>query len=185
MISSCTRTIIVSSDTAPGTPHKAIVVRLATQSRKIDFLRSELSKSNISQSHSQRLQAQLDNAVNDDKAYLAYVKEAFDKHFSWSRVYYVPDSLFKSFRAGVKNVCLGQNNIPDPDLAPPDDYLLVTALDPREKLILTDRDGIRLSQPYPYRKNIIFPAFRRIINKRKFIESQVTYLNEKLFQANP
>ena len=180
LMAGCTRTVYVDKDTSQKLEHTPIVVRVATQGRKITFLKAELTKPGIKADYRRNLDSQLAKALDEDRRYLDLLRLAFDQHFDWSKVYYIPDSLFKNFTAGAKKVCLGSDNKVDQNISPPDDYLLVTAQDPREKLIITDRNGIRLPHPYPYKKFTWFPAFRRMANKEKYISSQVKYFNEKL-----
>lgn len=175
---SCTRIVLRSENTELAS--KPVVVRLATSGKKIRFLKEKIRTLENNSGQTQKYVKLLDRTIKEDKAYTELILTAFREDFTCCPVYFIPDSLWTDFKKGAQNVCLDREGKTDPGITAPADYLLISATGPREKLVMTDKDDQILPPPLPHRKNVFFPSFRRLANKRKYIASQVSYFNHKM-----
>ncbi len=179
----CYRTIIYSGDVGDGTSHfkKPIVVRVPTQGKKIKYLASRISQPGISPKMAGEYSQLLLKAKSEDAAHFNLIQQSFETYFKWSEVYFIPDSLYKDFLAGSKNVCLSSVGKLMENIAPPSDYLMISTPNNPDQLVLTDKETHRLPKPYPYKRNTFLPAFKKLFNKKNYLETQIKYFNEKLF----
>lgn len=185
ILSACTRTVYV---TQPLTEEKSdrsasivLVVRVPTQGNKIRYYKKLLTDKPTAKVDPVYIKSQLEKTIRQDSVYLDILKTGFKTHFFAAPVYYVPDTAYKAFLAGARNVFLGSTNMVETEIkmASPHFFVLMQNQN-ADQLILTDKDGYRLPEPLPYKKNTFLPAFKKLINKRAYIHNQIKWFNEKL-----
>lgn len=160
--------------------NEGIVVRVATQGRKVQFYRQRLSSPDISESLRQDYEKLLVKALEEDQEYLTILTEGFEKKYTFSHVCFIPDSLFKSFLEGKEGRCmqLRTGNIDAP--WPKDRRAMLAAKMDRDDLVLVTINGERLPDPLPYRKYTWFPVFRKVFQRKKYIQDQIEWFQSKL-----
>lgn len=184
-----TPTIINSSESsavqsAQSLQSAGLVVRVPTQQNKLKYLTSQLNTKSLSTISRQNIENLLNETLRENEEHLSDLVAGFSDYWDVSKVYFVPDSLFKSFVAGSRNVFLNveNNGRSITDIAIPNGYFLMLHETDKTKLILVNGKGERLDAPFPYKKNVFFPAFKKIMNKKKYVHDQIKWLNNKIEQ---
>jgi hypothetical protein len=158
-----------------------LIVRIPVFGPKIKYLKSVLSNPETSQSSRSTAQKLLHTTIDENKKYFDLVRKGFDKEFSAKEVYFLPDSLFKSYMAGEKTGFLNKNGELDTSLDCYSDntFFIITGKD-IDQLSFVDRDLNPAGFPFPFRKNMFLGAFKKLLDKEKYMHKQISYFNEKL-----
>jgi len=165
---------ILSSETA-------LLVRVPVFGKKINYLTQALDKPNLNPKARASFEKQLKITITENKAYFDIITEGFKTNYTSSEVYFVPDSLFKEFNAGRRDVFLNENNEIDPSIkGPKAEYLLMIQGNSVEQLLLVDKNGNQLEKPFPYKKNTFLPAFKKLFDKENYMSKQIAWFNKKL-----
>jgi len=163
------------------TSETSLLVRIPVFGKKINFLTQSLAKSNLNPKVRASFEKQLQTTIQENKEYFDLLSKGFAEKYATTKVYFVPDSLFKEFNAGRKDVFLNDNNKIDPNIkGPTEDYLLMIQGNSIEQLLLVDKEGYRLEKPFPYKKNTFLPAFKKLLDNEKYIQSQIEWFDKKL-----
>ena len=163
------------------TSETALLVRVPVFGKKINYLTQTLAKSNLNAKTRASLEKQLATTITENDAYYDILTDGFKTSFTFSDVFFVPDSLFKEFNAGRRDVFLNENNEIDPNIkGPKDDYLLMIQGNSIEQLLLVDKDSHQLEKPFPYKRNTFLPAFKKIFEREKYMSKQIAWFNKKL-----
>jgi hypothetical protein len=158
-----------------------LVVRVFTNAGKIRQLRSLIDAEGISVATRKKLEKQLHDTQKENDAYWNDLRYALTAHYSFSNLLYMPDSLYKSFDTGLDEVFWDEHRNVSPHIkADRSSYFLLIAGDNPDQLILTTRDLVRLDKPFPHRISTFLPSFRRIFNRKAYLEKQVKGFQEKL-----
>ena len=159
----------------------ALLVRVPVFGKKINYLTQALAKPNLNPKTRASFEKQLKTTISENKAYFNILTDGFKTNYTSSLVYFVPDSLFKEFNAGRRDVFLNENNEIDPSIkGPEEDYLLMIQGNSVEQLLLVDKNGHQLDKPFPYKKNTFLPAFKKLFDKKNYIISQIAWFDKKL-----
>jgi len=88
-----------------------LVIRLNCNSPKIDTLESIISRGKLKEDTKRKLIRERDKTQKEFNEKNTRIMERFEDLYNYSKVYFVPDSLFKEFVAGRrKNVFVNKNN---------------------------------------------------------------------------
>ncbi len=166
------------------TSETSLLVRVPVFGKKINYLRQALTKPNLNPKARVSFEKQLNTTVQENKEYFDLLSIGFKEKYTTSKVYFIPDSLFNAFNAGRRDVFLNQDNKIDPNIkGPTDGYLLMTQGNSVEQLLLVDKKGNRLEKPFPYKKSTFLPAFKKLFDKEKYIQSQIEWFDKKLTEV--
>jgi len=162
-----------------------LIVRIPVNAPKIRYLRNAISDPKINRKSKSALQIQLIKTLDENKIYFDLIQNGFNKKFFAKEVYFLPDSLYKSYMAGEKTGFLNKNNELDSSIEcySRQTYFIITGKD-ADQLLFVDRDLNKADSPFPHKKNTFLPAFRKLINKQGYINSQIEYFNEKLLSID-
>ncbi|MBK9733959.1 MAG: hypothetical protein IPO92_02900 [Saprospiraceae bacterium] len=161
--------------------NSGLVVRVATQSNKIKYLKKTLANPSISNKEKSNLRKKLNETITENKKFFDILYSGFKTHYHSSSVYFVPDSLYKVFLQGRRDVCLNEHNEVDQSIAgPKEDYFLMLSGNSIEQLLLVNKDGHRIDKPFPYKKSVFLPAFKKLGNRQKYVHDQIIWFDEKL-----
>jgi hypothetical protein len=163
------------SQLASGT----IVVRVPTQGKKIAFLNQSIAKTTDSRRKKQYLSL-LEEAKLEDRQRFSAIARSFERHFTFTNYAFVPDSLYRDFLAGKKDVFLREGKA-----APHEEVIRGTIfvwleLENKNQFGLFTKEGTRLPDPLPYRRNTFLSGFKRWFIPEKYIDAQVRWLQRKL-----
>lgn len=159
----------------------ALLVRVPVFGKKINYLTQALAKPDLNPKARASFEKQLEATITENKVYFDIITEGFKTNYTSSEVYFVPDSLFKEFNAGRRDVFLNENNEIDPSIkGPKDDYLLMIQGNSVEQLLLVDKNGHQLDQPFPHKRNTFLPAFKKFFEREKYMSKQIAWFNKKL-----
>lgn len=159
----------------------ALLVRVPVFGKKITYLTQALAKPNLNPKTKASFEKQLETTITENKAYFDILIDGFKTNYTSSQVFFVPDSLFKQFNAGRRDVFLNENNEIDPSIkGPVGDYLLMIQGNSVEQLLLVDKNGYRLDKPFPYKRNTFLPAFKKLFEREKYMSKQIAWFNKKL-----
>ena len=158
-----------------------LIVRIPVFASKIKYLKSILSDSKTSQASKSVIQKQLDKTLDDNKKYFELIQSSFSKEFFARDVLFLPDSLFKSFIAGEKTGFINKKGELDSSLQCDAQYsfFIITGKD-SDQLLFVDRDLNPAGFPFPYKKNTFLPAFKKLLDREKYIQKQISHFNQKL-----
>ena len=163
------------------TSETALLVRVPVFGKKINYLTQALAKPNLNPKARASFERQLETTITENQAYFDILMDGFKTNYTSSQVFFVPDSLFKQFNAGRRDVFLNENNEIDPSIkGPQDDYLLMIQGNSVEQLLLVDKDGYRLDKPFPYKRNTFLPAFKKLFEREKYMSKQIAWFDKKL-----
>lgn len=158
-----------------------LIVRVFTNAGKIRQLRNLVNAEDISDATRKKLEKQLHDTEKENDAYWKDLKYALTTHYSFSNLLYMPDSLYKSFDEGLDEVFWDEHRNVSPLIkVDRSNFFLMIAGDNPDQLILTTRDLVRLDKPFPHRISTFLPSFRRIFNRKAYLEKQVKGFHEKL-----
>ncbi|MBC7884519.1 MAG: hypothetical protein H7X99_03545 [Saprospiraceae bacterium] len=193
LLSSCSRSSLYSGDEksmlaaeqAAKMENSCLVFRVPVQAGKIRYLKNALSNSQLTPAKTTSLKSQLASTIKTNNDYYALIRSGFTAHFDATQVYFVPDSLFKAFEGGKKDVFLNENNQVDPTIqCLTDEYFLMIQSEHAEQFLLVNKNGNRLDSPFPYKKNTFLPGFKRLLSKKKYMHNQIKWFNEKLIDLS-
>ncbi len=162
-----------------------LVVRVPTQGKKRAYLRQALSQKQAGSPERIRFAAMLETARAEDELRFERISSAFHEFYTFSRVAFVPDSLYGAFLQGRKNVFVENAQAEPVTKDVGNDVYLWLALDHELQFGLFQYPGNRLPDPLPYRKNSFLPAFKRWLTPEKYIDNQVKWLQERLTSLLP
>ena len=162
-----------------------LVVRVPTQGKKIAYLSQALAQLPAGSSNRKRFSSMLETARSEDQLRFEWLSSAFQEFYTFSRVVFVPDSLYGAFLQGRKNVFLESAQAETVTKDVGNDVFLWLALDHDIQFGLFQYPGNRLPDPLPFRKNTFLPAFKRWLIPRKYIDNQVKWLQERLISLSP
>ena len=158
-----------------------LIVRIPVFGPKIKYLKSVLSNPETSQSSRSAVQKQLNITIDENKRYFDLIHAGFNNEFSAKEVFFLPDSLFKSYMAGEKTGFLNKNGELDTTLhCNSDNTFFIIAGKDIDQLWFVDRDLNPAGFPFPYKKNTFLGAFKKLLDKEKYVHNQISYFNEKL-----
>jgi hypothetical protein len=157
------------------------IVRVPVSGTKINYYNSKLKEVGLSTSSKDRYQGELEATIKENMDHTLLLQNTFESLFNFEHVYFLPDSSFKSFVAGQKTGFINASGKMDLSLTCPhkEQYFIIAGKH-KEQLLFLDNNLLKLEPPYPYRKNIFLPAFKMILNRKGYIETQVKYFNSKL-----
>ncbi|MBK9150210.1 MAG: hypothetical protein IPM26_04125 [Saprospiraceae bacterium] len=159
----------------------ALVVRVFTNAGKLRQLRSLLQSPEISRSTRMKLEKQLADTEQENDRYWKDITTSFAENYSFSKVYFMPDSLYREFAEGRENVFWNERRQIDPDIkVQRDSYFLMITGDNTDQLILVTKDLVRLDKPFPHRIVTFLPSFKRIFNRKSYFDSQIKGFDSKL-----
>lgn len=163
-----------------GIRKEGIVVRVATQGRKMQYYKERLNTTGIAEEQRKTYQRLLIEYQKEDEVYLDILESGFSEKFTFSDVCFVPDTLFKRFLDGHEGNCLTVKNKTVVMKWPAERRAMLAAKNDRDDLIFATTTGERLPQPLPYKKNAWFPAFKKIFQREKFIHDQIAWYHKQL-----
>lgn len=156
-----------------------LVVRIPTQGKKVAFLKEAMARTSDQKKKSQYA-AMLQQALQEDQTQFQTINESFGRHYTFSNYVFVPDSLYKNFLRGERNVFIkpGTTHVLTDTIQ--GEFFVWLTLEHRNQFGLFAKEGVRLPDPLPWRKNTFLAGFKRWFTPEKYIDSQVKWLQEKL-----
>lgn len=158
-----------------------LAIRVFTNPGKLRQLRKLLASDEISESSRRKLEKQLRDTEKENDDYWNDLTHAVSAHYTFSKVVYMPDSLYKNFEAGEDAVFWDNaRNIDTSVKMDRSSFFLLITGDNSDQLILVTKDLVRLDHPFPDRIVTFLPSFRRIFNRRGYFEKQLKGFQTKL-----
>jgi hypothetical protein len=159
-----------------------LVVRLPTQSRKIEKL-TQLVQSTADSSLQSKYLEMITKAKSDDELLSQRIREAFEKYYTYSKVVFVYDTAYSKLKMGNTTFHNHKNEVINlPTLHHYDYFVIVAGSTYREELAFVTKDHARMATPLPYRKKI--NRFMALKQPEEFIRKQVSFFNERLNIVN-
>lgn len=162
-----------------GIRKEGIVVRVATQSRKVQYYKERMNTPGITEEQRQTYHGLIIKYQKEDEAYLDILESGFTEKFMFSDVCFVPDTLFKRFLEGQEGNCLPVKTKTVVRKWPVERRAMLAAKNDRDDFVFVTTTGERLPQPLPYKKNVWFPAFKKIFQREKFIHDQIAWYHKQ------
>lgn len=162
-----------------------VIVRLQVSGNKINFLKSKLNES-LSENARNNVQEQLNETLEDNASYFKLLAHTFDSLFTIAPVYYLPDSSYRRFMAGQKGLFYNKHGQPDPSLSCDgrETFFIIAGKD-RDQLLFVNASLHKMDKPFPYKKSVFLPSFKKILNLKGYLAAQVKYFNQKLSTIYP
>ncbi|MFZ1748814.1 MAG: hypothetical protein WAU01_01420 [Saprospiraceae bacterium] len=157
-----------------------VVIRIPTQSKKVAFLKSQVGKTGLSAKEKQKINDQITSILSEDQRVLSSILDAFKRNFKSVHFHYIPDTSYKVWLDDENIPILDSVGTPVTTGVPSQNYLLISRRADVNQWICTDVYGNKLPEPFPYRKNIFFPAFKRLFDPDKYLEDQILWFNDRL-----
>jgi hypothetical protein len=161
-----------------GIRNEGIIVRVATQGRKIKYYKQRLSNPGISEAQREDFEKLLTKAQEEDQTYVRILREGIASKYTFSNVCFIPDTIFKRFLNGHEGRCMQIEGESSP-FWPEDRRAMLAAKNDRDDLVFVTTTGERLPEPLPHKKYIWFPVFRKIFQREKYIEDQIDWFQKQ------
>lgn len=156
-----------------------LVVRVPTQGKKIAFLKEAMARTSDQKKRGQYA-ALVKQAIQEDQTQFQTISTSFERHYSFSKYAFVPDSLYKNFLRGERNVFIKTDTDKVFTDTIPGEFFVWLTLEHKNQFGLFAKEGVRLPDPLPWRKNTFLAGFKRWLTPEKYIDSQVRWLQQKL-----
>ena len=176
----------------------ALIVRLATEHRKISKLQELLAVENVSSSQKARIEEQIARTIETRDAQNFGLVAGFRNHYNFSEVYFIYDTAFHYLAQDLGAGHLLSDKLePDPSIRVEQPVYLVrfgssnatTTTRLEDSLIVMDEEGNDLSDPFPYYSWIFTPkrAIKyNMLNKEQqhtlHMEDLVKKLNKRFWK---
>lgn len=192
---------------SPGNPEDPIlnlkegvlVVRLRTQSNKVDKLKEWMAKESPGTPVYQKLETQLAETIAGIERENKLVREAFGSLYNYSEVLFFFDTLAPVLRNGkTSGIFLNERMEVDPQLSLGDRFYMVAGIgttpssegaSSQEQLIIYDRNFNFMTKPFPgYSRRFGLRAFFKVFlmtgakATEYMIQDNVEWFNRKFFR---
>jgi len=156
-----------------------LIVRFPVFAPKIRFLKNKLNSPNAFKSK-EKIQKQLQEVyeLNDFKFQLLY--SIMEKEFNFTRVVYMPDSLYKSFLDGNKSVFINKDGSLDSSISISENYYLLISGTHDDQWVMVDKHLNIPESPFPHRILVFLSGIRRVFAREKYYQMQIRGFNKKL-----
>ncbi|MBK9256158.1 MAG: hypothetical protein IPM42_11780 [Saprospiraceae bacterium] len=158
-----------------------LIVRVFTNGQKVRQLRDFINSSEVPEKTKTKLRKTLAETQKDNDEYFDNLKNAMSSQYTFSKVLYMPDTLYKTFESGNDHVFWNEEQKVD-NLITIDrnNYFVMICGNNPEKLLLVNRYLKIIDKPFPHKIQIFLHAFKRMFNSRKYMENQVKGFQDKL-----
>jgi hypothetical protein len=158
-----------------------LIVRVPSQGNKIRFLKSAITNPKTTSSNVVKYKKLLDETMTENKDHYDILIQGFKTNYTFSAVLFMPDSLYKSFIRGNRNVFLNESNeIDNQMICECKNYFFISHEKNNDVLVLKNSDDQKLLSPFPYKKNTFLPSFKRLFDQEKYIHNQIKWFDEQL-----
>ncbi len=172
--------LIGARSSAKALKSQSLVVRIPTQGRKINALRETLNNPKIDDKSKIKYSTMLEEAINSDKEYLSLLADIFKARYDITPVFFVPDSSYRAFKSGSKDVFIDENGVLISNQKIIDDYLLLLTDESPYKFKLYNKEGKRLSKPMPHKRDAFLPFLKVWLDKENYMADQIIFFNDRL-----
>jgi hypothetical protein len=179
-----THTLPEAQKMAKALKSQALVVRIPTQGKKINFLRSAIRNTSLDPRTLRRYEKLLDDALESDREYLSMIDSIFNVSYSVTPVFFVPDSSFREFKAGSDKVFVDGTGSLISGQSIPESYLLLLTDDNKYKFRLFNQEGYRLPRIMPHKRDAFLPYMQILWQKEKYVADQVVYFQTRLSEIS-
>lgn len=161
-----------------------LIVRVATQSKKIAFYQELYNSGDYTKQDAYK--AKIATYQKEDDDYISSLKEIFQQEYSATPVLFVKDSAFKDLLSD-KEITAYTHKDSTTLRRTDQQFLFFVNQDDKYEFILVDAYLNRLPQPWPYKKRIWLPSFKKLFSSHGVIRSQVKWLQKKMeeFKIKP
>lgn len=161
--------------------HFCVIVRYPSHANKLSHFKQQMNRSDLPEEKKQLFTQLYENTILENSANFHLLYTTFKDEFEFNHVYFLPDSSYKTFTSNKKGLFINQFEVNDPSLSCPfDEYYFIINGKDEDQLLFVSKYLSRAPEPLPYKKNIFFPAFKKIFNKPGYLATQVKYFNDKL-----
>jgi len=176
--------LIGARNSAKTLKSQSLVVRVPTHGRKINALRETLNNPKVDDRSKIKYEKMLNEVVASDKEYLSLIEGIFRTHYDITPVFFVPDSSYRAFKSGSKNVFIDGNGILISNPKITDDFLLLLTDDSPYKFKLFNSEGKRLPRHMPYKRDAFLPFLKVWLEKEKYVADQIIFFNDRLTEIS-
>lgn len=173
---------IGAKDHASQLHNHTLVVRFSTYAPKLRYLKNSLLNSNDEKA-SNALQKEISALEINNQERLYYLKNALEEEYKFSKFLIMPDSLYKSFINGTKNVFFNDQFEIDSsiNLEGKIYYMLINGSN-EDQWILVNQDLRQIDRPFPYKATVFMSGLRRVLFPDEYYKRQLRQLNSRLFE---
>ncbi len=128
----------------------ALVVRLKTNTRKINEIREKLASGKLNQVHTQRMERFLDQTRDETAGIHSQVINAFNDHYTFSKVYFIPDTNYTKLLSGTTRGLFYDNNVTiNREIHIEEAFLVFAQGNHEEEWYIMDTDNVQIQAPFP------------------------------------
>lgn len=171
----CTTSIVKDSNDF------CVIIRYPVHANKLSILKNQIKDTGLSDKDKKKSQDLYNQTIKENSNNFDLLYKIFENNFTEKPFFFLPDSSFKAFKINPSGLFVNHHEIQDASLTCPynDYYLIINGKDEDQFLFVT-KDLAIASDSLPYKKNIIFPAFKKIFNRPGYIATQIKYFNDQL-----
>lgn len=156
-----------------------LIVRFPVYAPKIRFLKNKLNASS-SEKIRAKIKKQLQEVYDLNEYKFRLLDSIMEKEFRFTRVVYMPDSLYKSFLNGNRIVFLNSEGVIDSNISIGEDYYLMISGIHDDQWVLVDEHLNIPEPPFPHRIIVFLSGIRRVFAREKYYQIQIKGFNKKL-----
>jgi hypothetical protein len=181
----CCGQILVLNDekgnqSAEVKPSITVIVRIPTFANKINYLQAQTQLPDLSPKVKKKQMDALTKTKQDRDAYFSTLYTGFINYFHACEVLFMPDSLYKRYLNGDRNVFISPTGQLFDKAITTDSVFYIIQSNNIHQLLLTNKSGQKLSKPWPYKKNTFLPAFKQLWQQKEFIFDQIRWFDKKI-----
>lgn len=168
-----------------------MILRLKSKNNKITKLNELLAAPTLNDVNRLKITEELEETIAERDNYNQTLIDAFDKYYSFSKLYLMYDTASISLKNGVRSgIFLDKSLNPDPTIEIPEGpfYLVRTGTTDSSSttgvaaIVIMDRHLKDMLRPFPYyvRTNDLGRIFTRIFNHNKLVKRDASKVVQKL-----
>ena len=157
-----------------------LIVRVPTSAGKLRQLDIQLNQKSLSQKNKVTIRREIDETIQKTKEYFKTIHSLFIQSYTVGNVLFVPDTLYKRYLEGDTSVFISDaGDIIRIDLYGKNLLHIIQGKD-EYQLLLTDKYGNKLGNPWPYKKSTFFSVLKQLFNSKSYLYDQIVWFDQKI-----
>lgn len=158
-----------------------VIIRYPVHANKLSILKKQIKDTELSDKDKKKSQDLYNQTLKENSNNFDLLYQTFENNFREKPFFFLPDSSFKAFKTNPSGLFVNNREIQDASLTCPHNnyYLIINGKD-EDQLLFVTKELARAPDSLPYKKNIFFPAFKKIFNRSGYIATQIKYFNDQL-----
>ena len=136
-----------------------LVILIPSHKEKFKAVNRLLQSKELSEKKKEKIRLDKENDLENIREYSKKMIGAFREGYDFSPLYFLPDSSFNAFKKGQrKNIFLNDNMEIDKSITMefPDSYRVGIRLGSDQIIVIRDKDGQIMKEPFPWRHTYYF-----------------------------